>query len=96
MSGISDVSMWASSMDTSVASFVFWPGARLVVNGLGLTYPVSQSGRRYRALPRRIECFGWRRRLDIVLAVHPQSLDDFQRVLLMLVHVGVCSSKERG
>ena len=36
-----------------------------------------------------------RRWLDVVLAVHPQSLHDLKCVLLMLVRVGVSSLKER-
>ena len=37
---------------------------------------------------------GWRR-LDVVLTVHPQTLDNFKGVLLMLVRVGVRRFKER-
>ena len=37
---------------------------------------------------------GWRW-LDIVLAVQPEPLDDLDRVLLVLVRVGVRSFKER-
>ena len=37
----------------------------------------------------------WWRRLDIVLAVQPEPLDDLDRVLLMFVRVGVGGLKER-
>ena len=37
----------------------------------------------------------WWRRLDIVLAVQPEPLDDLDRVLLMFVRVGVRGLKER-
>ena len=35
------------------------------------------------------------RQLDVVLAIHPQPLDDLKGVLLMLVYVGVRGFKER-
>ena len=35
------------------------------------------------------------RRLDIVLAVQPEPLDDLNRVLLMFARVGVSGLKER-
>ena len=38
---------------------------------------------------------GWSCRLDIVLAVQPEPLDDLDRVLLVLVRVGVRGLKER-
>ena len=37
-----------------------------------------------------------RRRTDIVLAVQPEPLDDFERVLLMLIYVRVRGFEERG
>ena len=37
---------------------------------------------------------GWRR-LDIVLAIQPEPLDDLNRVLLMFARVGVSGLKER-
>ena len=37
----------------------------------------------------------WWRWLDIVLAVQPESLGNLDRVLLMLIRVGVRSFKER-
>ena len=49
--------------------------------------PVSGTGSRSSVL-------SWRR-LDIVLAVQPEPLDDLDRVLLMLVRVGVRGLKER-
>ena len=42
----------------------------------------------------RSSVLSWRR-LDIVLAVQPEPLDDLDRVLLMLVRVGVRGLKER-
>ena len=38
---------------------------------------------------------GWWCRLDIVLTVQPEPLDDFDGVLLVLVRVGVRGLKER-
>ena len=59
--------------------------------------PVHESGLYARIGPCScISCFlRWWRRLDIVLAVQPEPLDDLDRVLLMLVRVGVRGLKER-
>ncbi len=58
--------------------------------------PVHEAGLYSRIGPGRRSSVlsGWRR-LDIVLAVQPEPLDDLNRVLLMLVRVGVGGLKER-
>ena len=53
----------------------------------GLDAWVSPRSRIFRALR-------WWRRLGIVLAVHSQTLNNLDGVLLMLVHVGVRGLKE--
>ena len=49
-----------------------------------------------RGRPRIRGIRGKRRRLDVVLAVQPEPLDDFEGVLLVLVYVRVRGFEERG
>ena len=59
------------------------------VHEAGLDTGIGLGGGRSKVLSRL-------RRLDVVLAVHPQPLDDLKCVLLMLVYVGIRGFEERG
>ena len=92
------VSRWLAGMDASAVSSAHQIGSQCQCSRRG---PIQKScldtciapGR---GRPRIWGIWGRRRWLDVVLAVQPESLDHFERVLLVLIYVGMRGLKERG